>query len=134
MLLISQCTVSKRVTSQHQRRSHKDVPHSPDSMSPDQSLQASPASGVVSQGIQEFKSADLNLAEWNFEQAITLDPNYGPAYYWLARVKFRQNETMRSLELLRRAADILSAHRGWMGRIEDFRLHIQTREAVNALE
>lgn len=132
--MFSQCTTFKRVTSKHERPRHGDIHHTPAGTLPVQPLAASPASGVVSQGIQEFKNADLNLAEWNFEQAITLDPNYGPAYYWLARVKFRQNEAMRSLELLRRAEDILSSHRGWLERIEDFRLHIQTREAVNALE
>lgn len=98
------------------------------------SLPSSPSSNLVSQGIREFKKNDDELAEWNFEQAITVDPNYGPAYYWLARVKYRQNEFVRSLELLHRAEDLLSSHGAWLSRVQDFRRHIQAQNVTPSLD
>ena len=96
-------------------------------------LPGSPAADMVNQAVREFKKNNFELAEWNLEQAVTVDSNYGPAYYWLARVKFRQGDLLRSLELLHRAEELLAAHQAWLDRVQDFKLHVRTMRAVEKL-
>lgn len=85
-----------------------------------------PVLSLLSQGIQSYKAQDYDLAEWRFEEAIALDSKYGPAYYWLARVKFRLKDYGRSLDLLETAKDLLSEDERWLRRIEDFEGHIRS--------
>lgn len=85
---------------------------------------SAPVLSLVSQGLQAYKTKDYDLAEWRFEEAIALDSKYGPAYYWLARVKFRLEDYHRSLELLETAKDLLSEDDRWLRRIVDFEEHI----------
>lgn len=89
---------------------------------------SAPVLSLVSQGLQAYKTKDYDLAEWRFEEAIALDSKYGPAYYWLARVKFRLEEPDRSLELLETARVLLSDDDRWLRRIEDFAEHIRSKE------
>lgn len=133
-VLITGCATPKKITHGQKRPSIIHQGTETDAEKIFKSLPSSPASNLVAQGIRELKKDEYELAEWNFEQAITVDPNYGPAYYWLARVKYRQKELLRSLELLRRAEDLLSAHQAWLDRVQDFRLHIQAQNAVQALD
>lgn len=85
------------------------------------SAENSPAVSLVKEGIQQFKDESLETAQWQFEQAINLDPDYGPAYYWLARVRYKFNGISESLNLLDKAASLLKESSMWLKRIEDFR-------------
>lgn len=81
----------------------------------------SPALTLVSEGIQRFQDDLIEEAEWKFEEAVNLDPDYGPAYYWLARVKYRLENREQSLELLKKAERLLKNSDVWVERIGGFR-------------
>lgn len=130
-LALSQCATFKKSTS-GEREIQRVPPH--ETVQPTLHRTVSPASPMVSQGIHEYKNESLDIAEWNFEQAISIDPAYGPAYYWLARVKYRQEDLHRAMELLHRAEDLFRSELRWLERIHDFRLHIRTQRAVQNLE
>lgn len=63
----------------------------------------------------------VNAAEWKFEEAINLDPDYGPSYYWLARARYRLQELKGALDLLEKAETLLKKSEIWMGRIQKFK-------------
>jgi len=81
----------------------------------------SPASALVNQGIEMLKNEENSEAEYQFEEAINLDPDYGPAYYWLARARYRLEEIENALGLLKKAESLLRYSPAWMDRIEEFR-------------
>lgn len=89
---------------------------------PDQ--ESSPAEALVSDGVDELKRNDVHSAEWKFEEAIVLDPDYGPAYYWLARARYRLKQIQEALELLDKAQKILRNSEVWLNRIEKFRNYL----------
>lgn len=71
------------------------------------SKSSSPASPLIQSGIDEIKNENIEKAEWNFEQAINLDPDYGPAYYWLARVRYKLNQIDAAKQKLKKASALL---------------------------
>ena len=79
---------------------------------------------MLKTGIESFKNDDFESAEWQFEEAINLDPNYGPAYYWLARVKYKFNQKNEALELLKKADKLVPGSTLWQGRIRKFREYL----------
>lgn len=83
-----------------------------------------PAKGLVATGIAHFKDKKFDLAEWKFEEAINLDPDYGPAYYWLARTRHKFHELQKALSLLDRAQGLLKTSEVWLERIERFRTYL----------
>lgn len=83
-----------------------------------------PAKGLVATGIAHFKDKKFDLAEWKFEEAINLDPDYGPAYYWLARTRHKFHEIQKALLLLDRAQSLLKTSEVWLERIERFRTYL----------
>lgn len=82
---------------------------------------SSPALPLVSDGMDSLKNNNLDQAEWNFEQAINLDPDYGPGYYWLARVRYKLEQMDDAAGLLDKAAQLLKDSQIWLKRIEEFR-------------
>ncbi|MBF0104746.1 MAG: tetratricopeptide repeat protein [Deltaproteobacteria bacterium] len=86
-----------------------------------QASDASPSGSLVSEGIIMLKESRHSEAEWRFEEAVNLDPDYGPAYYWLARAKFRLEEIKNALSLLEKAEALLNKSEVWMDRIYKFR-------------
>lgn len=84
----------------------------------------SPATPLVTEGIEKLKALSLNEAEWTFEEAINLDPDYGPAYYWLARVRYKLKDVQQALNLLDKAKALVQGSAVWLQRIEDFRNHL----------
>ena len=87
----------------------------------DEELSSSPAVTLVSEGIEKLKADLIDDAEWKFEEAVNLDSNYGPSYYWLARTKYRLGNVEQCLELLKKAEALLKDSETWMERISDFR-------------
>lgn len=85
------------------------------------SLPNSPAQPMLKNGIESFQANDFESAEWQFEEAINLDPNYGPAYYWLARVKHKFDQKNEALELLKKADKLVPGSALWQSRIRKFR-------------
>ena len=88
----------------------------------------SPAITLVSEGIEKLKADLIDYAEWKFEEAVNLDPNYGPAYYWLARVKYRLENMEQSLELLKKAESLLKGSESWAERIGEFRDYLMGQQ------
>lgn len=87
----------------------------------------SPAESLVKNGIQKLKAEALDEAQWQFEQAINIDPSFGPAYYWLARVRSKFSEFSQALDLLDKAASLLKDSAAWVERIEEFRRWVEER-------
>ncbi len=81
----------------------------------------SPVKELLKEGISYLKSNKENKAEWNFEEAIKLDPDYGPAYYWLARARYRLDKAKEALSLLEKAENLLKKSRVWLKRIDKFK-------------
>lgn len=81
----------------------------------------SPATPLINDGIDKLKNQLNSEAEWKFEEAINLDPDYGPAYYWLARARYRLEEIQKALDLLDKAKSLLKNSENWLQRIEKFR-------------
>lgn len=81
----------------------------------------SPATPLVTEGIAKLKDDKSSEAEWKFEEAINLDPDYGPAYYWLARARYRLEEIQKALDMLDKAKALLKNSDIWLQRIEKFR-------------
>jgi len=84
-------------------------------------LSHSPAKKIVVNGIKNFKDEKFDNAEWQFEEAINLDPDYGPAYYWLARTRFKFDKVQKALVLLEKAESLLDSSQTWLRRIDSFR-------------
>ena len=89
-----------------------------------------PAKELLKQGIGFLKNQDTDKAEWNFEEAIKIDPKYGPAYYWLARARYRLNQTQSSFELLNKAEKLLQSSPDWLERVDQFRRFLLDKTAA----
>jgi len=87
----------------------------------------SPATPLLAEGIERLKNSKNEEAEWKFEEAVNLDPNYGPAYYWLARAKYRLEEVKDALNLLEKAESLLKRSAVWMDRIQQFKAFLQEK-------
>lgn len=105
-----------------------DVQHVENNNSIDEEESTSPAISLVSEGIEKLKADLIDDAEWKFEEAVNLDPNYGPAYYWLARVKYRLGNTTQCFELLKKATGLLQNSEEWLTRVQEFSDHINSEE------
>ncbi|MBU0506173.1 MAG: tetratricopeptide repeat protein [bacterium] len=81
----------------------------------------SPAKELLKEGITHLKEKAHQKAEWKFEEAIKLDPDYGPAYYWLARARYRLNQIKDIIYLLEKAELLLKNSTTWIERIQKFK-------------
>ena len=85
------------------------------------------AKALVEQGLEDYKKKDYEAAEWSFEEAININPSYGPAYYWLARIQYKIGSKQASLNNLKRARENLRHNKLWILRINEFEGHIQNK-------
>ena len=81
----------------------------------------SPAKELLKEGISHLKDKAHQKAEWKFEEAIKLDPDYGPAYYWLARARYRLDQINNIIYLLDKAETLLKNSTTWIERIQKFK-------------
>ena len=126
LLVLAACSTTTHRTTTHPQTTpteHErvvDIQHMDQGPSFDEESN-SPALTLVSEGIQKFKDDLVEEAEWKFEEAINLDPDYGPAYYWLARIKYRQDNLNQCREFLKKAERLLKNSDVWMERVEGFK-------------
>lgn len=79
------------------------------------------AEGLITQGRQALAEEDVESAEYSFQEAIRIDPSYGPAYYWLARTKYELDEDRKAWDLLDRAELLIGDDSVWLDRIDKLR-------------
>lgn len=79
------------------------------------------ASSLVAKGVDSFNANDLSSAEWNLEEAIRLAPNYGPAYYWMARVKLEANAVGDAQNFLNKAESLAPIDSAWYQRVQQLK-------------
>ena len=77
----------------------------------------SPAAPLVKKALQYFNENSYDSAEWKLEEAIHVDPDHGPAYYWLAVVKQKLRDTEVALRFLKRAEVLLGHSEEWSEKI-----------------
>lgn len=126
LLVLAACSTTTHKTTTHPRTSPTEHERVVDIQRVDQGAEFeessnSPALTLVAEGIQKFKDDLVEEAEWKFEEAINLDPDYGPAYYWLARIKYRQDDLNQCREFLKKAERLLKNSDVWMERVGEFR-------------
>lgn len=127
VIFLNDCAVLKKETKPRIKRSPEITTIPEEGGSLGSSSRTLPAKSLVFDGIEAFKDKDYDLAEWNFEEAIRINPQYGPAYYWLARVYYRLENPKKALSLLKRAKEFLSDDDKWIERIEDFEEHLNQK-------
>lgn len=130
-LILISCSTTTHKTTSHPKTSHTEHERVVDIQRADQETALedgfdSPALTLVSDGIQKLKDDLVEEAEWKFEEAINLDPDYGPAYYWLARIKYRQDDLDQCHEFLKKAERLLKNSAAWMERIGEFREFLES--------
>lgn len=89
---------------------------------------------LVLQGLKDYKKKDYEAAEWIFEEAINVDANYGPAYYWLARIRYRLGSPEKIDSLLKRAKELLSGSARWKAKIKDFEAYLKRKATEEITE
>lgn len=82
---------------------------------------SSPASSLIKQGIAKLEAEQFEQAEWKFEEAVNIDPDYGPSYYWLARSRYKLQGAEQALGLLEKARSLLQGSQIWVDRIQKFK-------------
>lgn len=86
------------------------------------------AESLVAKGIEEVQANNLESAEWSFEEAIRLAPQYGPAYYWMAVVKYTSKELSQAKSFLDKAQSLAPPDSNWQNRIQSLRNDILAGE------
>ena len=82
------------------------------------------ADELIIEGIDALKNDDPEQADRLLQQAVQIAPDYGPAYYWLARTKYDLEELTRSWDLLDRAELLVGHESDWLERIDRLRAAI----------
>lgn len=93
----------------------------------DSDAQKNAANTMVNKGIEYFNTDNFDAAEWQFERAIRIAPNFGPSYFWLAKVKLKKNQNNSALSFLDKAADLLRGHEEWISEIDKLREQLYER-------
>lgn len=86
------------------------------------------AESLVAKGVEEIHANNLESAEWSFEEAIRLAPQYGPAYYWMAVVKYTSKDFSQAASFLDKAASLAPPNSNWQSRIQSLRDDIAAGE------
>ncbi len=76
---------------------------------------------LITKGQRALDREDPEKGEHYFQEAVRLDPSYGPAYYWLARAKYELDERRKAWDLLDRAELLIGQDPVWLERIDQFR-------------
>lgn len=76
---------------------------------------------LVEEGRQQLSNDNAAGAQGVFQQAITVDPNNGLAYYYLARAKFELGEYQQADGVLDKAEGLLEASPEWLEAIKTLR-------------
>lgn len=79
------------------------------------------ALSLLVKGEAALEEDELEQAEYHFQEAIKIDPAYGPAYYWLARVKRELGAGAQAWDLLDRAELLMGDDPLWLKRIDKLR-------------
>jgi len=86
---------------------------------------------LVEEGRQLLAGENAEAAQGAFQQAITVDPNNGLAYYYLARARFELGEYQNADGVLDKAEDLLEASPEWMEAVSTLRQMIGEKLAEN---
>lgn len=86
------------------------------------------AESLVAKGVEEMRAGNLESAEWSFEEAIRLAPQYGPAYYWMAVVKYMAKDFSQAGSFLDKAESLAPVESSWQNRIQTLRDEITSGE------
>jgi len=83
---------------------------------------------LVDEGKVFLADKDFDHARGKFEQAVTVDPTNGSAYYHLAVVYYNLNDFPKALGFLDQAENLFHASPEWEETIQKFRELIQTAQ------
>lgn len=76
---------------------------------------------LVADGEKAFAQGRYDLAGDLFQQAVTVDPTHGEAYYHLALVKIRTGEYGEAEGLIEKADQLLGQNPEWTLKLEDLK-------------
>jgi len=76
------------------------------------------AESLVAKGVEEMRANNFESAEWSLEEAIRLAPQYGPAYYWMAVVKYTSKDFSQARSFLDKASSLAPPDSNWQNRIQ----------------
>lgn len=76
---------------------------------------------IVEQGRQYLDSNRLELATKTFEEAVTVDPTNGVAFFYLAKCHYLLKEPDVALGILDKAEGLLAGNEDWLKLTDDLR-------------
>jgi Tfp pilus assembly protein PilF len=82
---------------------------------------------LTREGIQHLNTGSADNAIRSFEQAIGLNPNNGPCYYYMAQAWLAKGAAVQARQFNNLAQDLLAGDRQWEERV------LQQTRAIEAL-
>ena len=82
------------------------------------------AAELVAQSAVDIENGKADSAEWNLEEAMRVAPNYGPAYYWMAKLKIAAGEPDNARSFLDKADSLSSQDSEMKIKINELRREI----------
>ncbi|OGQ26180.1 MAG: hypothetical protein A3F89_07160 [Deltaproteobacteria bacterium RIFCSPLOWO2_12_FULL_50_11] len=76
---------------------------------------------LLDEGKKYLDFGMYNQAAYSFQEAISIDPNNGEAFYYLASTKYREGEYGRVPSLLDRASLLLQGNEEWGKKIQELK-------------
>ncbi|HEX5037145.1 MAG TPA: tetratricopeptide repeat protein [bacterium] len=87
----------------------------------EESAERMASNAIVDDGTQAFRYGRYDAAADLFQQAVTVDPTNGAAYYHLALAKMRSGEYGDAEGLIEKADQLLGANPDWVLKLEELK-------------